>query len=275
MDIVDSGPGRFVPSPLVKAAADLKGGLAAWRIWTVLALNDVRQRYRHSRIGQFWNTISMAVTILGVGVVFGYLLEQPFLDYLPFLGIGLIVWTFIASSMNELTSAFIESGAYLRSYPGPRSTIIFRVLLRNLMTSAHNVILIPPLLLFSSIPFGAAMLLVVPGLVLCLVTLLWIGLLLAPVSARFRDVPLIVQSALQLLFFMTPVLFRPAHVQDRLPLVTHYNPLASLMEIVRAPLLGDVPAAHHYIMVLSVVAVGLCLALYAYGRVGARIAYWV
>jgi ABC-type polysaccharide/polyol phosphate export permease len=128
MDIADSGPGRPAAWPVTKALSDLKGGLRAWRIWTVLALNDVRQRYRHSRIGQFWNTISMAATILGVGIVFGYILEQPFGDYLPFLGVGLIAWTFLAGSLNDLASAFIEAGAYLRSYPGPRSTVLFRVI---------------------------------------------------------------------------------------------------------------------------------------------------
>jgi ABC-type polysaccharide/polyol phosphate export permease len=275
MEIVVPGPRRRAAWPIRKALGDLRDGLVSWRIWTVLALNDVRQRYRHSRIGQFWNTISMGATILGVGVVFGHILEQPFRDYLPFLGIGIIVWAFIANAANELSAAFIESGAYLRSYPGPRSTILFRVLLRNLMTSAHNVVLIPPLLVFSSIPFSVAMLLAIPGLALCLITLLWAGLLLAPLSARFRDIPLIVQSGLQLMFFMTPVLFRPAHVQDRLPLVTHYNPLASLVEIVRAPLLGDVPAAHHYVLVLAVAAAGLGVSLFAYGRLGGRIAYWV
>jgi ABC-type polysaccharide/polyol phosphate export permease len=77
------------------------------------------------------------------------------------------------------------------------------------------------------------------------------------------------------MFFMTPVLFRPAIVQDRLPLVTHYNPLASLVEVVRAPLLGEVPALHHYGIVVIVAVLGLCLAVSVYGRLGARIAYWV
>ena len=47
------------------------------------------------------------------------------------------------------------------------------------------------------------------------------------------------------------------------------------MEIVRAPLLGDVPAAHHYVLVRAFAAAGLGLALCAYGRLVARIAYWV
>ena len=136
-------------------------------------------------------------------------------------------------------------------------------------------LLMLPLLLFSSISFNPTMLLILPGFALCLITLLWAGLLLAPLSARFRDVPLIVQSVIQLMFFMTPVLFRPAHVQDRLPLVTHYNPFASLLEILRAPLLGEVPAMHHYVVVSSVAAAGLCLALPFYGRSSSRIAYWV
>ncbi|HEX8168883.1 MAG TPA: ABC transporter permease [Beijerinckiaceae bacterium] len=256
------------------ALADIKEGLANWRAWSVLALNDVRQRYRRSIIGQFWNTISMALTIAGVGVVFGVIMGEPFADYLAFFGIGLIVWTLIATLITDLSAAFIESALYLKSYPGPRSVVLFRVILRNLLISAHNFLLVPVLWLLASPPVNAALLLFLPGLLMCVFMMIWVGIVLGTLSARFRDVPPIVQSVTQLLFFLTPILYRPEQIRDRLPLVTHFNPFASLVEIMRAPLLGQVPELHHYLLVGVVTLVVMCVAVPFYSRFRARIAYW-
>ena len=109
MDMAAVVPRRSAGTLFTQGLRDLVAGLKAWRVWTVLAVTDVRQRYRQSRIGQFWITISMGATIVGVGLVFGSIMDQPFGSYLPFLGIGLIVWAFLATTTSELTVAFVTS----------------------------------------------------------------------------------------------------------------------------------------------------------------------
>ena len=104
-----------------------------WRIWWILAFNDVRQRYRRSTLGQFWLTISMAVTIAGIGIVFGFIFDQRLDNYIPFLGVGLIIWALISGLTNELSTCFIDADAYIRAYPGPRSLVVYRKIARNLI----------------------------------------------------------------------------------------------------------------------------------------------
>ena len=81
-----SNPAR--PSRLGAALRDLVDGLVQWRIWWILAVLEIRQRYRRSTLGQFWLTISMAATIAGIGIVFGVIFNQPLASYIPFLGAG-------------------------------------------------------------------------------------------------------------------------------------------------------------------------------------------
>ena len=64
-------------SRLAAAIADLTLGLAEWRVWWVLAYNDILQRYRRSSLGQLWLTISMAAMIAGVGMVYALIFDQP------------------------------------------------------------------------------------------------------------------------------------------------------------------------------------------------------
>src|SRR3712207_2639972 len=70
------------PSQIRLALKDLLQGLNEWRIWWILGTNDIRQRYRRSVIGQFWTTISMAATILGIALVYGVIFDQPIQDYI-------------------------------------------------------------------------------------------------------------------------------------------------------------------------------------------------
>ena len=69
------------------AASDMVRGLLAWEIWTLLGVSDIRQRYKRSRLGQFWITASMAIFIVSIGVVYSLLFNQPIYDYVPLLAV--------------------------------------------------------------------------------------------------------------------------------------------------------------------------------------------
>jgi ABC-type polysaccharide/polyol phosphate export permease len=265
-----SGKSRFSA-----ALSDLTDGLAKWRVWWILAVLEVRQRYRRSSLGQFWVTISMAATIAGIGVVFGVIFNQPLDSYIPFLGVGLVIWGLASGLVSELTTAFIASETYLRAYPGPKSLIIYTTIARNLITMAHNLLIVPALLVLFQIPLTWSHLLFIPGLALVVLNGVWIGMLLGPLAARFRDLPQLVTNAMQLAFFVTPILFRPAQVQDHLWAVTHFNPFASWVEITRAPLLGALPDAYHWIFAVAVTVIGFAIALPFYARFRGRIVYWL
>ncbi|MCC2650895.1 MAG: transporter permease [Microvirga sp.] len=264
------------PAPRLKLAVnDLAIAAKEWRRWWILAWTDVKQRYRRSRIGQFWLTVSMAATILGIGTVFSLIMRQSIDSYFPYLGVGLIVWALISTTINELPLAFITSDVYLKSYPGPRAIVIFRTILRNVIIAGHNFVLVPVLWIVFGIPINWATLLFFVGLVIFAVNMVWVALLVGTLSARFRDVPQVVTNVVQLAFFLTPILFRPEQIRDRLTVLTHYNPFANLLEVLRAPLLGQVPEGHHYVMIGIITVVGYAIAIPFYARFRERVVYWL
>ena len=67
------------------AVKDVSSGLAAWRIWTMLASNDIKQRYRRSTLGQFWLTLSMAIMIFSMGAVYSILFTSRLRPLSPIL----------------------------------------------------------------------------------------------------------------------------------------------------------------------------------------------
>jgi lipopolysaccharide transport system permease protein len=100
-------------------------------------------------------------------------------------------------------------------------------------------------------------------------------LLLSTLCARFRDLPQIVSSFIQVVFFITPVMFR----SDQLPTggraAMELNPFAALLAVARDPLVGRIPSALEYEIVIGILVLGWAAAVAIYGRYRTRIVYWL
>lgn len=105
---------------------------------------------------------------------------------------------------------------------------------------AHNAVVYVGIAVLFGIYAGAAGLLVVPALILAIANAMWVGLLLGTLCTRFRDIPQIVQSLMRVAFFVTPVIWIPAQLGTREHLAL-WNPFTYFVELIRAPLLGQVP----------------------------------
>jgi ABC-type polysaccharide/polyol phosphate export permease len=266
------GPDR---SKLALAIEDILRGLQAWRLWTTFAWLDVRQRYRRAMIGPFWITISMGLTVLALGVIYAGLFRMDVAVFMPFIASGFVVWYLISGSVTDSTNAFVAADGIIRQGGIPLSMHIFRVITRNLVIFAHNIVVMIPIYLWQpSIP-GWATLLVVPGLALLALNLGWIALILAVLCTRFRDLPPIVTNLLQVALFASPILFKPTLIPPNLSFLVELNPFYYLLEVVRAPLIGAVPSTSVYVVLGSSTILGWVGAIAFYRIVRHRIAYWI
>src|SRR5258708_17374879 len=126
-------------SSLLRAGReDRIGGLGFWRIWWLVAVGDIRQRYQRSLLGQFWLTISMGVTIGAIGFVYSVLFQQDMATYLPFLGVGIVCWGLISGIVTDGCGAFRLSAAIIVQSRLPRSWFVYPILLLNLICFDHT-----------------------------------------------------------------------------------------------------------------------------------------
>lgn len=256
------------------AAHDMIEGLRGWELWSLLGWQDIRQRYRRSFIGPFWLTLSMTLLVGGLGFLYAGLFKQDVSTYLPYLAVGLILWGLISSMVNESCTALISAESIIKQMPVPYSMHIYRTAWRNLIILAHNAVIYIAILPLFGINPGTGILLAIPGLILLVANLAWIGLALGVVCARFRDVPQIVANAIQLAFFMSPIMWQADLLPDRAFFID-YNPIYHLIEIVRAPLLGGTVQTSSWLVTASMAAAGWLCALALFGRQRKRIAYWL
>ena len=256
------------------AGLDLYEGLMQWPLWTMLGWSDIRQRYRRSTLGPFWLTLSTGIFIAVLGVIYGRLLKMEISTFLPFFAVGYIIWSFMSSATVDCCSAFLESERIIKQIRRPFSVYILRVVWRNFAIFLHTAVVFVPVLLIFHVDTGFATLLAIPGFALVLINQIWIGLVLAMLNSRFRDVLQIITTLMQILFFATPIMY-PAEALGDAAILAHINPVFHFIEIVRAPLLGKLPMAESWLVALVTIGLGFAAALLLFQRVSRRIVYWL
>jgi ABC-2 type transport system permease protein/lipopolysaccharide transport system permease protein len=102
----------------------------------------------------------------------------------------------------------------------------------------------------------------------------WASIFFGLLSARFRDIPLIVASLVQVTFFLTPVFWRADQVSGK-NVILKYNPFVYYLDIVRRPLLGETAQLSDWAIVLSLTILGCVLSFILLVLYRRRIAYWV
>jgi ABC-2 type transport system permease protein/lipopolysaccharide transport system permease protein len=257
-----------------KALADLGDGWRRRDLWTTLGLHDIKQRYRRSMLGPFWITISMGIMIAALGTLYSQIFQVEINEYLPYLAAGLFSWALIANIINDSCQVFIGGEHLIKQLSAPLSIYVYRMLWSNLLLAAHNVWVYVITAMLFSVEVNWATLLFLPALALLVLNGIWIGLFLGLFSVRFRDVPMTVQSITQVMFFITPIFWRPDMLPGR-ALLLDANPFYHFITILRAPLLGQVPPLEHWLAVLMTALVGWGIAFLLYSAYRWRIAYWV
>lgn len=258
----------------VTATKDIATGVRAWRIWTMLASNDIKQRYRRSTLGQFWLTLSMGVMILGMGAVYSILFHIDIKTYVPYIAVSFVLWGFISPLIIESANAFIDNERiFLHASVSP-SMLIFQTICRNILILAHNILIVPIVFLVVGATINWNILWLIPGFILVVLNCFWITYFVAIICVRYRDVPQIIASIMQIMFFVTPVMFRPEQLASH-AYILWINPLSSFLEVIRNPILGHPPTTAALAICIGILVAGTLAMLAFVGRYSWRVVYWL
>ena len=253
---------------------DLREGLGQWRLVWTLAWLDIRLRYRGSMLGPFWLTISTGAMVGAMGFLYAVLFRLELRDYIPFLALSLVLWGFLGTLVSDSCIAFTANEGLIRSVRMPFTLYAARIVTRNIVVLAHNSVVVLVVYLALWTWPGTNALYAVPGLALWLVDALALSLLLGAICARLHDIPPIVASVMQMAFFVSAVIWKPEQLGQH-EWALAFNPFFSLLEIVRGPLMGNVPSALVVACALGYSVALVALTWVVFARVRGRIAFWL
>jgi lipopolysaccharide transport system permease protein len=259
------------------ALLDIQDGLHKFRIWTMLAYQDIKLRYRRSVLGPFWITMSMAITVYSMGFLYSHLFHIELANYFPFLVTGMLSWTLISALITELLETFTGSEGLIKQIKLPYSLYIHRVITRNLLIFCHNfIVYIPILVIFhATAQINFYSLFIIPGFLLIYINAVAYGLILAMLGSRYRDLVQVIRSLIQVAFFVTPIMWNPNVLSPHFQHLVKINPFYAFVQLIREPMLGHCPSILVYLMAggLTFLGIGVCSAMFIKYR--SRIVYWL
>jgi len=257
------------------ACRDVVQGIVNWRVWYMLGLDEIRQRYRRSSLGALWVTMNLAIQVAIMTLLLGSLFQQTNNRYLPHIAISLALWAFISGTVCESCSAFYGNSATILQIKRPLTTYVMHVMWRNAIIFGHNFLVFLVAGPISGVYPSFRWLILIPAFLLVSVVTTWMGLIAGILSTRFRDVPLIVVNIFNVLMWLTPVMYLPSQLVGGREILLWINPLSMMMQIMRGPMLGEDfnPAAWGITIALAIVGWAIALAILT--RTRHRLTYWL
>lgn len=205
-----------------------------------IAWFDTRIRYSRSVLGPFWITIQAGIFVTAVG----YLMANIFgtenkAHYLAFLSISYVMWVFLSNVIIESTASFTSATSFIKDRGMKPEMFILVPFARQLIYLGHMLVIPLAAFLITGIGSWKGLVLALPGLLLFFLTALLLTAPVAMICTRFRDGRPIMESAINLLFLVSPILWPPDAVASHARFVLKLNPLAHIFAAWREPLINE------------------------------------
>ncbi|MDQ6961078.1 MAG: ABC transporter permease [Mariprofundaceae bacterium] len=228
-------------------------------IW-YLAKLDLQSRFRKSKLGILWVFIQVSSFSIGAGFIWAAIFNLDPVDFVPFLAIGFSLWGLFVGVCVEGSGTFIAAQGYIKQVTVPLKVYILRVFLTQsllfLISFSVSILILILVGKFHFVNFLYAF----PGFFILTLFSVSVVFLMAYIGIRFRDVQHALVGIFQLLFVLTPVIYPPSVLIERgLGFAIYLNPFASLIDIIRTPLLHSQFAnlQSYYTSILTIFFVSL------------------
>jgi lipopolysaccharide transport system permease protein len=257
------------------ACIDIVTGVHAVDIWGRLGWRETKRRYRRTAFGPFWTTVSLALFVTTLGLVWSNLWHKAPTTYLPYLTSGMLCWVFFVAVCTEGCASFIAYEGLIKQLRISYTLLACAVVWRNTIVFFHNIIILIVVCIYGGTPVTWSTLLVIPGFALLCLNAAWIVIVLGIACARYRDLQQLVANLLQISLFLTPIFWSPDQLTGSTAFFAQLNPLLQMLTVVRQPLLGMPPTALNWLAVVLMAAVGWTIALLTLTKLRHRVVYWL
>lgn len=255
---------------------DIKNGFSRKRLWTRLAVLELKSRYQGAFLGVFWIVLTLMLKVGMLSIIYSMVFDKDIKEQVIFLTLGVLTWNFISAVIINSATIFIKAGNFLQQMKLPHSIFVLQnVFKESVILLLYQFVAIPVVLIINGVDFISWIWLwSLLGYVLIVINSFFVSMWLGWLSVRFRDVQPFLGSAIMILFLITPVLWPPPEkFADSLYFIL--NPFFHLLETVRAPILsGEVPY-NSYIVAVGLLLVNILVCFVFYRRVKDRLVLWL
>lgn len=253
---------------------DLRELWAYRELIAFLAIRDVKVRYKQAVLGMAWAVVQPLAGAVVFTLVFDRIANLPSdgIPYPVFAFVGVTVWTYFTTSVQTAMSSLVGNVGLVTKVYFPRMAAPIAAVLPGLLDMGISLLILVVLMVGYRVTPGLA-LLALPLCVVVLVALAFgVGLILATLNVRYRDVKGVSSLLLQLWLFASPVAYASSVIRDRWELLYALNPMAGLIDAFRWSLLGAPAPGAEALPSMAVLVVILVVGLAVFAREERRFA---
>lgn len=213
-----------------------------------LTKKELKVRYKNTYLGYLWSLLNPLAFALVLVFAFKLVMRIPIENYALFVVTALFPWQWFSNSVTAATLVFITNGALIRKTAFPRELLVYSVVLND---GVHFMLSIPVIAVlvyaYGQVPSVGWLLWLPPLLVCQAVFVSGIALVVASLNLFFRDLERLIFLAINLLFYLTPVLYSESLIPVEYRIFVSVNPLTPLVQAYRGLFLEQAPQPGHVV----------------------------
>ena len=231
---------------------------------------DLKVRYKQTFVGAGWAIFQPLVTMFVFTIFFNKLGNIPSdgVPYPIFVYTGLLFWQFFSSALSDTSNCLISNQSIITKVYFPRLILPLSSVLTKLVDFGISaLILILLMFYYGFVPKMESIFVIPLVLVISFMASVGLGLVLAAINVKYRDVRYALPFFIQMLLFLTPVIY-PASIAGKYSWLLAFNPMTGAIQNARASLLGTTPINWTLIGISFIaVAVLMIIGIYVFKKV--------
>lgn len=237
----------------------------AWRsrrVWWFTATARTKARYVRTKLGNLWLGFTNLLSIAALAAVYGTVFKvQNFPEYAVYLGVGLVLWNSLSGAIGCSPRLFEQNRDSINNINLPPLFYALEEWAFQLQTFLQSFVMVllglsflKPNLLLNVVLFG------IPGILNFSIFMFWLPLLACLIGARFKDFYQLVPIVLQLVFLLSPILYKKTNLGS-MQWIAALNPLYNSFAPLRDSIINGHPALHANLIQLVTNLLGLYASL--------------
>lgn len=256
---------------------DFRSSLTRRAFWVYSAWLDIILKYRETKIGPIWIVLSTFLFIVLLGSIYFTMLggNNP-ARYFVHLATGLVLWQFIQGALLGACRVFVSNKNFLFQGRSTLTDFIAYLLFNNLILMLHNFVIVIAVFIYFSKTVPLEAMYSIFGFLILFGNVAWIVVVLSILGTRYKDIAEIMQFIIRISFLATPIIWMPTFEKARtLGGFLYLNPFYYLLEVVRAPLQGELPPWEIWCVPIATLFLGWAGAAILYRRYASYVPVWL
>ena len=230
----------------------------------IFAWRDIKVRYKQTFLGILWAILQPVLMVVIFSFFFGRLAKIPSdgVPYPIFAFVGIVFWTYFSVSLTGSSNVIIENENIIKKVYFPRLILPISSTLTPLIDLVISlVVLVAFMLYYGMLPKIAGISLLPVLFSISFLASSGLGLFLASINLKYRDVRYVLPFFIQILMYLTPVIYPSSLLGEKYRWILALNPMTGVIETARSSFLGVTPINFQ----LLFVSLGISIALFLFG----------